>query len=103
MSSYDFARGVARSRVAAARRAVETGAPGFALGGCGEGGMTRRQARSGAVARAARGLAALVAGLTCMALLMPVAAASPIGDADNAITAAWKDAGRQFGSGRQAR
>jgi uncharacterized protein with LGFP repeats len=28
-----------------------------------------------------------------MALLMPVAAASPIGDADNAITAAWKDAG----------
>jgi uncharacterized protein with LGFP repeats len=55
--------------------------------------MTRRQARSGAVARAARGLAALVAGLTCMALLMPVAAASPIGDADNAITAAWKDAG----------
>ncbi|HEY1840891.1 MAG TPA: hypothetical protein VGG53_11830 [Mycobacterium sp.] len=28
-----------------------------------------------------------------MALLTPVAAASPIGDADNAITAAWKDAG----------
>ncbi len=28
-----------------------------------------------------------------MALLAPVAAASPIGDADNAITAAWKDAG----------
>jgi uncharacterized protein with LGFP repeats len=55
--------------------------------------MTRQQARSGAVARAARGLAALVAGLTCMALLTPVAAASPIGDADNAITAAWKDAG----------
>jgi uncharacterized protein with LGFP repeats len=55
--------------------------------------MTRQQARSGTVARAARGLAALVAGLTCMALLTPVAAASPIGDADNAITAAWKDAG----------
>ena len=28
-----------------------------------------------------------------MALLTPVAAASPIGDADNSITAAWKDAG----------
>jgi len=55
--------------------------------------MTRQQARSGAVARAARGLAALVAGLTCVALLTPVAAASPIGDADNAITAAWKDGG----------
>jgi uncharacterized protein with LGFP repeats len=40
-----------------------------------------------------RGLAALAAGLTCMALLAPVASASPIGDADNAITAAWKDAG----------
>ncbi|MFZ1160685.1 LGFP repeat-containing protein [Mycobacterium sp.] len=55
--------------------------------------MTRQQARSGAVARAARGLAVLAAGFTCMALLTPVAAASPIGDADNAITAAWKDAG----------
>jgi uncharacterized protein with LGFP repeats len=55
--------------------------------------MTRHQARSGTVARAARGLAALVAGLTCMALLTPVASASPIGDADNSITAAWKDAG----------
>src|SRR6202012_1695992 len=55
--------------------------------------MTRQQARSGAAARAARGLAALVAGLTCMVLLTPVAAASPIGDADNSITAAWKDAG----------
>jgi uncharacterized protein with LGFP repeats len=68
-------------------------APGFALGGRGEGGMTRQQARSGAVARVARGLAALAAGFTCMALMTPVAAASPIGDADNAITAAWKDAG----------
>jgi uncharacterized protein with LGFP repeats len=55
--------------------------------------MTRQQARSGAIARAAHGLAALVAGLTCTALLTPVAAASPIGDADNSITAAWKDAG----------
>ena len=93
VSSYDFARVVAHSRVAAARRAVETGAPGLVLGGRGEGGMTRQQARSGATARTARGLAALVAGLTCMALLTPVAAASPIGDADNSITAAWKDAG----------
>jgi uncharacterized protein with LGFP repeats len=55
--------------------------------------MTSHQTRSGAVARAVRGVAALAAGLTCMALLAPVAAASPIGDADNAITAAWKDAG----------
>src|ERR1700759_4599321 len=55
--------------------------------------MTRQQARAGAFACVARGLAALVAGLTCMGLLTPVAAASPIGDADNAITAAWKDAG----------
>src|ERR1700744_6234363 len=74
-------------------RGGENGVPGFVLGGRGEGGMTRQQARSGALARAARGLAALVAGLTCMALLTPVAAASPIGDADNAITAAWKDVG----------
>jgi uncharacterized protein with LGFP repeats len=55
--------------------------------------MTSHQTRSGAVARAMRAVAALAAGLTCMALLAPVAAASPIGDADNAITAAWKDAG----------
>jgi uncharacterized protein with LGFP repeats len=55
--------------------------------------MTGQQGRSGAVARAARGLVALAAGLTFMALLAPVAAASPIGDADNAMTAAWKDAG----------
>jgi uncharacterized protein with LGFP repeats len=55
--------------------------------------MTGQQLRSNAAARALRGLAALVAGLTCMALLTPVAAASPIGDADNSITAAWKDAG----------
>ena len=55
--------------------------------------MTGQQGRSGAVARAARGLVVLAAGLTCLALLAPVAAASPIGDADNAMTAAWKDAG----------
>ena len=68
-------------------------APGLALGGRGEGGMTRQRARSGAVSRAVRGLAVLGAAFTCIALLSPVAAASPIGDADNAITAAWKDAG----------
>jgi len=43
--------------------------------------------------RSARGLVALTAGLTFIALQMPVANASPIGDADNAITAAWKEAG----------
>ena len=68
-------------------------APGLALGGRGEGGMTRQRARSGTVSRAVRGLAVLGAAFTCIALLSPVAAASPIGDADNAITAAWKDAG----------
>ena len=55
--------------------------------------MTRQRKRSGAFARSARGLVALAAGLSCMALLTPVAHASPIGDADNAITAAWKEAG----------
>jgi uncharacterized protein with LGFP repeats len=55
--------------------------------------MTRQQTRSSAVGRVMRGLAALAAGLTIMALLAPVASASPIGDADNAITAAWKEAG----------
>ncbi len=55
--------------------------------------MTRQRERSGTFARSARGLVALVAGLTCIALLTPVANASPIGDADNAITAAWKEAG----------
>jgi uncharacterized protein with LGFP repeats len=52
--------------------------------------MTGQQSRSGVVARAA---CALVAVLACMALLTPVAVASPIGDADNAMTAAWKEAG----------
>jgi uncharacterized protein with LGFP repeats len=44
------------------------------------------------VGRAALGLLTLVIGLST-ALVEPVAAASPLGDADNAITAAWKDAG----------
>jgi uncharacterized protein with LGFP repeats len=55
--------------------------------------MTRQRRRSGTLARSARGLVALAAGFTCLALLTPVANASPIGDADNAITAAWKEAG----------
>jgi uncharacterized protein with LGFP repeats len=55
--------------------------------------MTRQRIRSGILTRSARGLAALVVASTCIALLMPVANASPIGDADNAITAAWKEAG----------
>jgi len=55
--------------------------------------MTGQQSRSGVVARAARGLVVLGAVLACMALLTPVAVASPIGDADNAMTAAWKEAG----------
>jgi uncharacterized protein with LGFP repeats len=55
--------------------------------------MTRQRRRSGTLARSARGLVALAAGLACLALLSPVANASPIGDADNAITAAWKEAG----------
>ncbi|MDT7719189.1 MAG: hypothetical protein QOE94_200 [Mycobacterium sp.] len=56
--------------------------------------MTGQQGGSGGVARrVTRGLVALAAGLACMALLAPVAAASPLGEADDAITAAWKDAG----------
>ncbi|WP_428340353.1 LGFP repeat-containing protein [Mycobacterium sp.] len=55
--------------------------------------MTRQRRRPRSFTRAVRGLVALAAGLTCMALLTPVANASPIGDADNAITAAWKEAG----------
>src|ERR1700733_3226120 len=67
--------------------------PGFGLGGRGEGGMTRQRRRSGILARSARGLVALTAGLMFIALQTPVPTASPIGDADNAITAAWKEAG----------
>ena len=57
--------------------------------------MAGQQSRSSAlVGRAALGLVALVAVLgVCTALLAPVAAASPLGEADDAITAAWKDAG----------
>jgi uncharacterized protein with LGFP repeats len=55
--------------------------------------MAGQQGRSGTiVGRAALGLVALAIGLST-ALVDPVAAASPLGDADNAITAAWKDAG----------
>ncbi len=55
--------------------------------------MTRQRRRSGILARSARGLVTLVAGLMFVALQTPAAHASPIGDADNAITAAWKEAG----------
>lgn len=61
--------------------------------GRGEGGMTRQRRRSGAFVRSTRGLLALTAALAFVALQTPVAHASPIGDADNAITAAWKEAG----------
>jgi uncharacterized protein with LGFP repeats len=55
--------------------------------------MAGQQGRLGIiVGRAALGLVALAIGLST-ALVEPVAAASPLGDADNAITAAWKDAG----------
>ena len=55
--------------------------------------MAGQQGRSGTiVGRTALGLVALAIGLST-ALVEPVAAASPLGDADNAITAAWKDAG----------
>jgi uncharacterized protein with LGFP repeats len=56
--------------------------------------MTRRQDRSSTlVGRAVLGLLALTTAIGWAALSAPVAAASPLGDADNAITAAWKDAG----------
>jgi uncharacterized protein with LGFP repeats len=55
--------------------------------------MAGQQGRSNAVVgRAALGLVALATAL-CAALLAPVAAASPLGEADDAMTAAWKDAG----------
>lgn len=55
--------------------------------------MTGQRRRSGILGGTARGLVALAAGLTYLTLLAPVVNASPIGDADNAITAAWKEAG----------
>jgi uncharacterized protein with LGFP repeats len=56
--------------------------------------MTGQQRRSSTVAgRATRGLVALAAGLACMVLMAPVAVASPLGEADDSITAAWKGAG----------
>ena len=56
--------------------------------------MTGQQRRSSTVAgRAMRGLVALAAGLACMALMAPVAVASPLGEADDSITAVWKEAG----------
>jgi uncharacterized protein with LGFP repeats len=57
--------------------------------------MAGQQGRSGAVVRrAVLGLVALATALgVCTALLAPVAAASPLGEADDAMTAAWKDAG----------
>jgi uncharacterized protein with LGFP repeats len=57
--------------------------------------MAGQQGRSGTVVgRAALALVALAAALgVCTALLAPVAAASPLGEADDAITAAWKAAG----------
>ena len=54
--------------------------------------MAGQQGRGTIVARAALGLVALAIGLST-ALLEPVAVASPLGEADDAITAAWKAAG----------
>jgi uncharacterized protein with LGFP repeats len=56
--------------------------------------MTGQHGRPGTVAHCAtRVLVAVAATLAWMALLAPVAAASPLGEADDAITAAWKEAG----------
>jgi uncharacterized protein with LGFP repeats len=57
--------------------------------------MAGQQGRPGIVmGRAVLGLVALATALgVCTALLAPVAAASPLGEADDAMTAAWKDAG----------
>src|SRR6201987_1839252 len=54
--------------------------------------MAGQQGRGTIVGRAALGLGALAIGLST-ALLEPVAVASPLGEADDAITAAWKAAG----------
>ena len=54
--------------------------------------MAGQQGRGTIVGRAALGLVALAIGLST-ALLEPVAVASPLGEADDAITAAWKAAG----------
>jgi uncharacterized protein with LGFP repeats len=57
--------------------------------------MAGQHGRLGTVmGRAVLGLVALATALgVCTALLAPVAAASPLGEADDAMTAAWKDAG----------
>jgi uncharacterized protein with LGFP repeats len=57
--------------------------------------MAGQQGRPGIVmGRAVLGLVALATALgVCTALLAPVATASPLGEADDAMTAAWKDAG----------
>jgi len=56
--------------------------------------MTGQHGRSGTVAHGVTSvLVAVAATLAWMALLAPVAAASPLGEADDAITAAWKEAG----------
>jgi uncharacterized protein with LGFP repeats len=57
--------------------------------------MAGQQGRSGTfMRRAVLGLVALATALgVCTALLAPVAAASPLGEADDAMTAAWKAAG----------
>jgi uncharacterized protein with LGFP repeats len=57
--------------------------------------MAGQQGRRRAiVGRAALGLVTLATALgVCAALLAPVATASPLGEADDAITAAWKAAG----------
>jgi len=57
--------------------------------------MAGQQGRPGIVmGRTVLGLVALATALgVCTALLAPVATASPLGEADDAMTAAWKDAG----------
>jgi uncharacterized protein with LGFP repeats len=56
--------------------------------------MTGQHGRLGTVTRrTTRALVALAAALACLAFMAPVAAASPLGEADDSITAAWKEAG----------